>query len=87
MAIDCSSEAFSPSPLGHLKNPQGKVLSCVDAGSLIEKRHPECPHDWDTSAESVWNYKGFADSANTKTISHPNFVLHGSGNATTLLKA
>ncbi len=35
----------------------------------------------------VWNYKGFADNAKTKTVYSPNFVLHGSGNAAKLFKS
>lgn len=40
-----------------------------------------------TAAGSVWNFKGFADKSRTKMISHPNFVLHGSGNGTTFFKS
>jgi len=40
-----------------------------------------------SSAGGVWHYKGFADKARTKTVAYPNFVLFGSGNATTLFKA
>jgi hypothetical protein len=40
-----------------------------------------------SAAGSVWNYKGFADNTRSKTVSHPNFVLLGSGNSDTFFKA
>lgn len=40
-----------------------------------------------TQAGSVWNYKGFADVTKSKSVSLPNFVLHGSGNASKLFRS
>jgi len=39
-----------------------------------------------TSSRGIWNYKGFADNSRTKTVPYPNFVLFGSGNASSLFR-
>lgn len=40
-----------------------------------------------SSAGSTWNYKAYADPSRSKSVVNPNFVIVGSGNADSLLKA
>jgi hypothetical protein len=95
-----SSERFTSDSafINELMDRPSMLCVCDEVGSMVEdlnnqrasshvKNLADAMTQSYTSAGSVWNYKGFADGAKTKTVSHPNFVLYGSGNALTLFKA
>ena len=95
-----SSERFTSDSafVNELMDRPSMLCVCDEVGSMVEdlnsqrasshvKNLADAMTQAYTSAGSTWAYKGFADNSRTKIVNNPNFVLYGSGNATTLFKA
>lgn len=95
-----SSEKFTSDAafVNELMEKPSMICLCDEIGAMIEALNGNraSSHDKNladaftqcySAAGSVWNYKGYADNARSKTVPNPNFVLFGSGNYHTFFNA